>query len=73
MNRRVVLTEDERNKNMKIELSGDLYAGHDGELYIDTDDGQYLDLYNVLVNAQLLTGYVGEKTRVRLIVEDIDS
>lgn len=52
----------------KIDLIGNLTTGHDGELYIITDDNVEHDISNELHELEWLK-YLGDKIRVRLVIE----
>lgn len=54
----------------KIEFVGDLMIGHDGELYVITDDGIEHDICEE-INQLGTHKHLGDKARVRLIIEKI--
>ncbi len=54
----------------KIDYVGLLSQGHDGELYIITEDGVEHDISQELVEKGMCR-WLGDKTEVRLIIEKI--
>lgn len=55
-------------KQDKIELIGNLLIGHDGELYVTTDDGVEHDICREIQNLNMCK-YLGDTARVKLIIE----
>lgn len=54
---------------IRIELVGDLLIGHDGELYIETDIQEY-NVCQIIQNVGMCK-FLGDKERVRLIIEQL--
>jgi hypothetical protein len=56
------------NKDRIVWL-GDLQSGHDGELFITTENGIKHNIVKELMEIGILGKYLGDKTKVKIIIE----